>query len=250
MVDLVKIRRKAKKGVVAPAEEKLPATGAGLVVMPAPAAALQPERMPGPESETLEPHPAAAAPEAGREHAEPVAVGEAAVSKLDRFREQAGRLRDAVSGVVPETAAGDAALQLEVLSFVIAGEHYAADIESIVEIVTPRGVTRVPNCHPSVVGVVSLRGTMVTIVDVRTRLGHGKAPQTADTRIIVVDHHGETIGFEVDRVLRVLKIGRAAVESHPVVHSSEMDDSIVGVFRHEGALTILLDFDKLLDAAA
>ena len=69
---------------------------------------------------------------------------------------------------------------------------------------------------------------------------------TDDARVIVVEHGGETLGFQVDRVLRVVKLDAAAVEAHPVIHSSELTDSIRGVFQHAGALTILLDLDKLL----
>ena len=55
------------------------------------------------------------------------------------------------------------------------------------------------------------------------------------------------IGFIVDRVLRVVKTEAGEIEPHPVVHATELDDAIRGVFRANGALTILLDLDKLLD---
>ena len=106
-----------------------------------------------------------------------------------------------------------------------------------------------PNADESIVGVISLRGTIVTIVDVRKRLRHPPLDASGpDARVVVVQYGGETIGFEVDRVLRVVKVDRAAVEPHPVVHTSEQSEAIRGVFRQANALTILLDFDKLLDA--
>ncbi|HUP44382.1 MAG TPA: chemotaxis protein CheW, partial [Thermoanaerobaculia bacterium] len=133
------------------------------------------------------------------------------------------------------------------LAFTIAGEQYAIDIENVVEIVTPRPVTRVPNADPSVVGILSLRGTIVMLIDARRRLGHPAAAASgADARIIVVEQNADHVGFFVDRVLRVVKLDAAEVEPHPVVHSSEHDDSVRGVFRQDGALTILLDLSKLL----
>lgn len=207
MVDLVKLRKKAKKqGTVQSAESTEP-----------------PPPSPAPDSPLPAPGP----------------------DKLSRFMQEAGKLRESVEVEAKAEQVADTG-QLELLTFNISGEQYAVDIERIVEIVRPRPVTRVPNADESIVGIVSLRGTIVTLIDVRSRLRHKKAEETPDTRIIVVDHQGETIGFEVDRVLRVVKIGRNDVEPHPVVHSSEADDSIQGVFRHTGALTILLDFDKLL----
>jgi purine-binding chemotaxis protein CheW len=165
-------------------------------------------------------------------------------AKLDQFKEQAGTRREGFVADVADTAASE---QIELLTFVLAAEHYAVDIEHIVEIVTPRAITRVPNADDGVVGIISLRGTIVTVVDVRRKLrhppGNGDHP---DRRIIVVEKGGETLGFEVDRVLRVVKTDPGAIEPHPVVHASEQHEAIRGVFRHGGALTILLDFDKLL----
>jgi purine-binding chemotaxis protein CheW len=99
-----------------------------------------------------------------------------------------------------------------------------------------------------VVGILSLRGTIVTLVDVRRKLRHpATSAPTPDTRIVVIDFHKETVGFVVDRVQRVVKLPRASVEPHPVVHTNELEEAIRGVFRAGGALTILLDLDKLLD---
>jgi len=165
-------------------------------------------------------------------------------SKLETFKQTAGKRRASQS---IQAEAGPEQ-QIELLTFVIAGEHYAVHIERIVEIVTPRAMTRIPNADPSVVGIISLRGTIVTLVDVRRKLRHPPAGEaTPDTRIVVIDHQNEMIGFLVDRVLRVVKAESADIEPHPVVHATELDQSILGVFRAGSALTILLDLEKLLD---
>ena len=218
MVDLAKIRKKAKKMLQ------------GSAAVPAA----------GPEASSPPPPP-------GGEDAAGPAGGDAgapqATSKLERFKAQAGKRREELQERV-EQQTGD---QLELLTFTIAGEQYAVDIERIVEIVTPRPVTRIPNADPSIVGIISLRGTIVTLVDVRRKLRHPGGTETPDTRIVVIDFRNETVGFVVDRVQRVVKLARSAVEPHPVVHMNELEESIRGVFRVGGALTILLDLDKLLD---
>ncbi len=174
---------------------------------------------------------------------------EETIARLEKFKADAGRRRELLD-VTEAAAEGEPAVpQLQLLTFVIGGESYALDIEPIIEIVATRPATRVPNTDPSIVGILSLRGTIVTLVDVRARLRHPPgAVAAADRRIIVVDHGGDTLGFEVDRVLRVINVDRATIEPHPVVHHSEQNDAIQGVFLRSGALTILLDFDKLLDA--
>src|SRR6185436_12940557 len=172
------------------------------------------------------------------------ATQQPAPSKLDAFKQTAGQRRQSQS----IQAEAGREQQIELLTFVIAGEHYAVHIERIVEIVTPRALTRIPNAEASVVGIISLRGTIVTLVDVRRKLRHPPAAGTTpDTRIVVIDHYNEMIGFLVDRVLRVVKAGAADIEPHPVVHATELDQAILGVFRAGDALTILLDLDKLLD---
>ena len=216
MVDLVKIRKKAKKK-----EEAAPS----------------PSPMPEPVAEARAPEPP---PQ--QEPQQPV------IPKLDKFMQEAGKRRATEAARVEELAPQQ---QLEVLTFIIAGEHYAVDIERIESIITPRPVTRIPNAGSSIVGIVSLRGTIVTLVDVRRKLRHPPAgAPDADTRIVVIDLRNETIGFVVDRVLRVVKAAAADIEPHPVVHATELDDSVRGVFRAGGALTILLDLDKLLDSGA
>jgi purine-binding chemotaxis protein CheW len=247
MVDLVKIRKKAKK-TLTPSESE----GAGREGGAQPVVEQHEEAGrgsgPGPGEDaarsTQHPAPESATPEDAGHRTQD--AGPSSSSKLDRFKEQAGRKRE---GLIQAEEIADSGEQFELLTFVIAGEHYALDIEHIVEIVTPRDTTRVPNADPSIVGIISLRGTIVTLIDVRARLRHqGVGLSDADTRVVVVQFRDETVGFQVDRVLRVIKVDRTAIEPHPVVHVSEQSEAIRGVFHHANALTILLDFDKLLGA--
>ncbi len=266
MVDLVKIRKKAKerletqvsgvgsqvsgepgvetKGVSIQLPVEAPKSDAskrrGSKKTSAPSEAAPAEAKPGPDTQPPTPDPRV-------DPRPPTPDTPAKSTKLDRFKEQAGKRREAADShgrVATESTVADE--RLEVLTFAIAGENYAIDIERIVEIVPPRAATRVPNAAQSIVGIISLRGTIVTLIDVRRRLKHAPSESTPESRIIVVEHEGETVGFEVDRVFRVVKIAAADVDPHPVVHTSEQDESIRGVFRHGQSLTILLDFAKLL----
>ena len=243
MVDLAKIRKKVK-GKKADDEAKSEPQAQDQPVEQKPA----PEQNRAEVSPAMAPDPAPAAPAApAREAAAP-----AGSSKLDRFKEEAGRRRETLetlSAAVDAAAAGETIHEL--LTFLIAGEQYAVDIEKIVEIVRPRPTTRIPNADASIVGIVSLRGTIVTIVDVRAQLRHAPMQsETDDTRVVVVELRGEMLGFTVDRVLRVVKVAQSSIEPHPIVHASEQHEAIRGVFRVANALTILLDLDKLLDHKA
>jgi purine-binding chemotaxis protein CheW len=211
MVDLVKIRKKKAKALEA---EQVPPAVAEI---PKPAATPPDTRQPTPDTQST--------------------------PKLEKFKATAGQRRE---GFIEREIESGSIDQAELLTFIIAGEQYAVSIEHLVEIITPRAATQVPNADPTIVGIISLRGTMVTVIDVRRKLRHPPAAAGNDARVIVVERAGEILGFEVDRVLRVLKIDSAAIEPHPVVHSSELSEAVRGVFRHGNALTILLDLDKLL----
>lgn len=245
MVDLVKIRKKKakqKEEAAAAEQQNQQQTTPPEVEVAAPAAA---PAGPPPVSDPVPPA-AADIPPPSIPADEPE-IATPAASKLERFKSEAGKRRGSEAGSA-EAEEEQQDGRLELLTFVIAGEHYAIDIEKIVEIVTPRAVTRIPNADPTIVGILSLRGTIVTLVDVRRKLRHGSEPvETADTRIVVIDFRNEIVGFVVDRVLRVVKTDAAGIEPHPVVHATELDTAIRGVFRSGTALTILLDLDKLLD---
>jgi purine-binding chemotaxis protein CheW len=244
MVDLVKIRKKAKKV----AGDRLPETVAGSQLPVAEGASSETEAA-SPAQESVSslhalPSTVHRPPSTDSGHRPP-----STETKLDRFKSGAGRRVVMETVTAGETAADIA--ELELLTFIIAGEQYAVDIERIVEIVTPRPITRVPNADASIVGIISLRGAIVTLVDVRGKLHHPTGTTSApDPRVVVIEQFGETVGFQVDRVVRVIKMNRGAVEPHPVVHASEHDEAVQGVFRQGNALTILLDLDKLLGARA
>lgn len=194
---------------------------------------------------------AVAVAEVGRPAAAPAASPVAAAApsrqatnKLEEFKRNANQMKAAAREA---TAVLETVEVLELLLFNIAGEQYALPIEKIIEIITPRPATRVPNSDESVVGIISLRGTIVSILDIRRKLGHmSLAETTVDSRIIVVENDGETAGFLVDRVMRVVRVDPTQLESHPVVASSEQSEFIRGVFQHNQKLSILLDLERLL----
>ncbi len=238
MVDLAKLRKKAQKKK----DELLDVlSGAAATVIPAQievAPDLEPLETPADPVQEIE--IADASPRAKENDS----VGPSA--RLESFKKNLGQRRSvgAIRGT-GEEAAGEAGREL--LVFSMAGEQYSVEIEKIVEIVTPRNATRVPNAGDSVIGIISLRGTIVTILDLRRKLGHqSRAEVTSDSRIVVVENAGETAGFLVDRVFRVAKIDAALINAHPVATSTEQSEMIHGVFYYAEKLTILLDLEMLL----
>ncbi len=107
-------------------------------------------------------------------------------------------------------------------------------------------ITKVPNAPAFVEGVINLRGRVIPIIDLRTRLGMEKKDHTKDTRIIVVDLEGKTVGFIVDSVNEVLRIPANVTEVPPELVTGINSDYITAVGKLEDRLLILLDLDKVL----
>lgn len=130
--------------------------------------------------------------------------------------------------------------RVEYLAFVLGPEAYAIQIGNIVEILKPLPITEVPRADPSIVGVMSVRGRLVTVIDLKRRFK--LAPTfTMDkkSRILLVDAAGEEIGLLVDEVLQVYRLAESEIEP-PTVLGSEQPPHVVGIGRPAGGIVLLL----------
>lgn len=162
--------------------------------------------------------------------------------KLQKYLEQVGTPRFPEEAVV-ETARDE----IELLTFILGAERYAIEVDDVVEITATRPCTRVPNAARGTVGIFSLRGQIVTLLDIRSKLKQAAAPNIKDPRIVVVRDGNGLAGFEVDRVLRPSRIEKESIEEQPVVAAAEESEFVRGVVRSEESLTIVLDLAKLMN---
>ena len=112
------------------------------------------------------------------------------------------------------------------------------------EIVRVGEITRIPEAPPHVLGVLNLRGRLVPVVELRTRLGLPAGVPSASSRVIVVEAHGRLFGLLVDRVSRIAKIPLSAVG--PAEADCAGAGSVTGIARIGGESILLLDVDKVL----
>lgn len=136
----------------------------------------------------------------------------------------------------------------EYLAFALGTEAYAIEIGNIVEIMKPLPITEVPRADPDVVGVMSVRGRLVTVLDLKRRF-HLAPTFTMDrkSRILLVDAVDEEIGLLVDEVLQVYRLAESEIEP-PEVLGSEQPPHVVGIGRPPGgAVLMLLDLAPLLE---
>jgi purine-binding chemotaxis protein CheW len=142
--------------------------------------------------------------------------------------------------------ATDLGKRVEYLAFLLAGETYAVKLSFIAEILRPLPITEVPRAPRNVVGIVSVRGRLVTVVDLRRRLRLPEAPKDRRTRILLAaGEHDEHIGLLVDEVVQVYRLTEAEIEPAEVL-GGDQPAHIAGIGRPEGALLILLELTAVL----
>jgi purine-binding chemotaxis protein CheW len=135
---------------------------------------------------------------------------------------------------------------LQLVSFKIGKEEFAVDILSVQEINKMTQITKVPNTPDFIEGVINLRGRIIPIVDLRTRLGLEKKEHDKDTRIIVVELENSTTGFIVDAVNEVIRIPVGVTEAPPELVSGIDSEFIKSVGKLDDRLLILIDLNKIL----
>ncbi len=135
----------------------------------------------------------------------------------------------------------------EFLCFRVSSEVYAINIMEIKEIIKPREVTEVPRAPAFVSGVLSLRGIIIPVFNMRLRLGLTGSERSARERIIVLKKSDEFFGVLVDEVIQVVRIASATIEKPPAVLDGIDRDFVNGIGRFDGQMLILLNQEKILD---
>ncbi len=143
-----------------------------------------------------------------------------------------------------------AADKTELLGFMIADEEYALDILEIKEIIRLQTLTSVPRTPDYLKGIITLRGVIVPIFDLRRRLGLKEREHGPLSRIIVVYRGEEYAGLIVDSITHVMRIGAEQVEPPPTTIGVVEAEFIRGVTRHPERLIILLNLSRVLDVTA
>ncbi len=135
---------------------------------------------------------------------------------------------------------------LQLVSFKIGNEEFGVDILNVQEINKMVSITKVPNSPEFVEGVINLRGRVIPIIELRTRLKLDKKEYDKDTRIIIVEVAKKTVGFIVDAVSEVLRIPANITEPPPQITTGIDSDFIKSVGKLDDRLLILIDIEKVL----
>jgi purine-binding chemotaxis protein CheW len=124
----------------------------------------------------------------------------------------------------------------------LGGRTYAVDLLSIREIIPIRGATRLPNSPPFVAGLMNVRGTIVTVIDLACRLGG--AHVGAEASVVLVEHRGKLIGVAVDEVTEVLRLRPDEIDPPGPEHGAT--GVITGVGHSADTIVIILDIHSII----
>lgn len=135
---------------------------------------------------------------------------------------------------------------LQWVTFQLEEETYGINVMQVREVLRYTEIAPVPGAPDYVLGIINLRGNVVTVIDTRSRFGLIEGEVTDNTRIIVIESEHQVIGILVDSVAEVVYLRSSEIDTTPSVGTDESAKFIQGVSNRDGKLLILVDLNKLL----
>lgn len=132
------------------------------------------------------------------------------------------------------------------IKIIIGDENFGIDIKYIENIVRMQHITRVPKSPEYIKGVINLRGDVIPVYSLRLRIGLEEIEPTKLTRIIIVKYDGESIGFIVDEVNKVIELSSECIEKINHDNLDNTDNFISGVGKESDGLISLLEISEVL----
>lgn len=133
------------------------------------------------------------------------------------------------------------------VTFKLENETYGIDVMQVREVLRCSEISQVPGAPGYVLGIINLRGNVVSIIDTRSRFGlPQKEPDDASRILILEAGGGQVVGFLVDSVHEVLQLHATEMESAPDTGSGDSSRFISGLSNRKEGLLILIDASKLL----
>jgi len=132
------------------------------------------------------------------------------------------------------------------VTFMLEGEKYGIEVMHVKEVLRNIEIAPVPGAPDFVIGIINLRGNVVTVIDTRLRFGLQTKALDENTRVIVIETEDQSVGILVDAIAEVADIPKSGIEITPNVGNTDTSKYILGVYSAKSDLIILVDISKLL----
>ncbi|HEX9070386.1 MAG TPA: chemotaxis protein CheW [Pseudolabrys sp.] len=137
----------------------------------------------------------------------------------------------------------------EYVTAIIGGQLFGLPILRVQDVFAPERLTKVPLAPAEIAGVLNLRGRIVTLIEMRHRLGLEQRKNDSPAMAVGVESRGESYGLLIDSVGEVLKLDDVACEPNPSNLDPGLASVSTGIYRLDGQLMMVLDVDRVLDIA-
>ena len=134
------------------------------------------------------------------------------------------------------------------VTFELEKETYGINVSDVREVLRFSEIAPVPGAPSYVIGIINLRGNVVTVIDTRKRFGLGPKEVDDLTRIVIIEIDGQEVGILVDSVAEVVDLKMSDIEPAPNVGNEDTSRYITGVTSRNGELLIIVDLKKILSA--
>ncbi len=136
---------------------------------------------------------------------------------------------------------------LQWVTYKLGEETYGINVMQVQEVLRHTEIAPVPGAPDYVLGIINLRGNVVTVIDTRSRFGLPSSDISDNTRIVIIESDDQVVGILVDSVAEVVYLRSSEIDSAPNVGTEESAKFIQGVSNRDGELLILVDLNKLLN---
>ncbi len=135
---------------------------------------------------------------------------------------------------------------LQWVTYRLGDELYGINVMQVQEVLRVSEIAPVPGAPEYVLGIVNLRGNVVSVIDTRTRFGLPAREVDDASRVVIIEAQDQVVGLLVDSVAEVVYLRASEIDSAPDVGNDESSKYIQGVATRDDELLILVDIDKLL----
>jgi len=134
------------------------------------------------------------------------------------------------------------------VTFELEAESYGINVADVREVLRFSEIAPVPGAPGYVIGIINLRGNVVTVIDTRKRFGLGMKEVDDLTRIVIIEIDDQEMGILVDSVAEVVDLRMSDIEPAPNVGNDDTSKYIMGVTSRDGELLIIVDLKKILSS--